>query len=50
MVRLAQSLAQSNQAVQACAALSEFDQRYAARASAAVKANAATVRRGARCQ
>jgi tol-pal system protein YbgF len=49
MVRLAQALYQSNQAPQACAALTEFDQRYAARASAAVKSNADVVRRRARC-
>jgi tol-pal system protein YbgF len=49
MVRLSQALMQSNQAAQACAALAEFDQRYASRASAAVKANADAVRRRARC-
>ena len=49
MARLAQSLANSNQAGQACAALAQFDQRYAARASAAVKANAQTARTRARC-
>ncbi|OYX34016.1 MAG: hypothetical protein B7Y99_06465 [Caulobacterales bacterium 32-69-10] len=49
MVRLAQALTQSNQAPQACAALAEFDQRYAARATAAVKTNADAVRRRARC-
>ncbi|HTK33752.1 MAG TPA: tetratricopeptide repeat protein [Caulobacteraceae bacterium] len=49
MVRLSQALVQSNQTAQACAALSEFDQRYAARASAAVKTNAEAVRRRARC-
>jgi tol-pal system protein YbgF len=47
--RLAQSLANSNQNAQACAALATFDQRYAARASAAVKANAQTARTRARC-
>jgi len=49
MARLAQSLANANQPGQACAALAEFDQRYAARASAAVKANAQTARTRARC-
>ena len=49
MVRLAQSLTQSNQAAQACAALAEYDQRYAARAAAAVKTNAEAVRKRARC-
>jgi tol-pal system protein YbgF len=49
MARLAQSLANSNQAGQACAALAQFDQQYAARASAAVKANAQTARTRARC-
>ncbi len=49
MARLAQSLAIANQSAQACAALAEFDQRYAARASAAVKANAQTARTRARC-
>ena len=49
MARLAQSLANANQPAQACAALAEFDQRYAARASAAVRANAQTARTRARC-
>lgn len=49
MARLAQSLANSNQAGQACAALAQFDKQYAARASAAVKANAQTARTRARC-
>lgn len=49
MVRLSQSLLQSNQTAQACAALREFDQRYAARAAAAVKTNADAVRRRAAC-
>jgi tol-pal system protein YbgF len=49
MVRLAQALSQSNQNDQACAALSEFDQRYAAKAAAAIKTNAEAVRRRARC-
>lgn len=49
MARLAQSLANANQNAQACAALAEFDQRYAAKASAAVKANAQTARTRARC-
>jgi TolA-binding protein len=49
MVRLAQALTQSSQNAQACAALAEFDQRYAARATAAVKTNANTVRTRARC-
>lgn len=49
MVRLAQSLTQSSQNTQACAALAEFDRRYAAKAAAAVKTNADAVRRRARC-
>jgi tol-pal system protein YbgF len=49
MARLAQSLAFSNQAAQACAALAEFNTRYAARASAAVKTNAQAARTRARC-
>lgn len=49
MVRLSQALTQSNQNAQACAALAEFDQRYAAKAAAAVKTNADAVRRRARC-
>lgn len=49
MARLAQSLAYSNQAPQACAALAEFDSRYAAKATAAVKANAQVARTRARC-
>jgi tol-pal system protein YbgF len=49
MVRLSQALLQGGQNTQACAALSEFDQRYASRASAALKTNADAVRRRARC-
>jgi len=49
MARLAQSLAYSNQTAQACAALGEFDQRYASRASTAVKAYAQTARTRAKC-
>ena len=49
MAKLAQSLAFSNQTSQACAALTEFDQRYAARASAAVKTVAQSARTRARC-
>lgn len=49
MVRLAQALTQSSQGSQACAALAEFDARYAARAPAAVKTNAEAVRKRARC-
>ena len=49
MARLAQSLAFSNQSAQACAALAEFNTRYAARASAAVKTNAQAARTRARC-
>jgi tol-pal system protein YbgF len=49
MVRLAQSLSQSGQDAQACAALAEFDQRYAKRAGAALKKNAEAVARRARC-
>jgi tol-pal system protein YbgF len=49
MVRLAQALAQSNQTAQACAALTEYDQRYAAKAPAAVKTNANALRKRAGC-
>ena len=49
MVRLSESLAQTNQADQACAAVDEFDRAYAAKASAAVKTRAAAVRRRAKC-
>jgi len=49
MVRLSQSLLQSNQDAQACAALSEFDRRYAAKASGNLKSNADAVRRRANC-
>ena len=49
MVRLAQTLNQSGQDAQACAALSEFDSRYAAKAGAAIKTNAEAVRRRAHC-
>jgi tol-pal system protein YbgF len=49
MARLAQSLANASQNAQACAAIVQFDQRYAARASAAVKANAQAARTRARC-
>jgi len=49
MVRLAESLAQSNQAPQACAAVEEFNQRYAAGASAAIKKRATNVRAKAKC-
>lgn len=49
MARLAQSLANSNQNQQACAAIATFNERYAARATAAVKANAQTARTRARC-
>lgn len=47
--KLAQSLANSNQLPQACAALAEFDQRYAARASAAAKTAAQAARTRAKC-
>ncbi len=50
MVRLADSLQRENQSTQACAALSEYDQRYAARAAAPVRASAAAVRKRARCE
>ena len=49
MVRLAESLNLSGQAPQACAAASEFTQRYAATASAAVKKRATAVRTRAKC-
>jgi len=49
MVRLAQSLTQSGQGSQACAALAEFDRRYAARANANLKSNADAVRKRAAC-
>jgi tol-pal system protein YbgF len=49
MARLAQSLANSNQIAQACAALADFDKTYAARATAAAKANAQTARTRAKC-
>ena len=49
MARLAQSLANASQNAQACAALAEFDKTYAARATAAVKANAQAARTRARC-
>jgi tol-pal system protein YbgF len=49
MVRLAESLQQSGQAPQACAAVAEFNQRYAAGASAAVKKRATSVGTKAKC-
>jgi tol-pal system protein YbgF len=49
MVRLAESLQQSGQAPQACAAVAEFNQRYAAGASAAVKKRATGVGSKAKC-
>jgi len=49
MVRLAESLQQSGQAPQACAAVAEFNQRYAAGASAAVKKRATSVGAKAKC-
>ncbi len=48
-VKLAQSLAQINQTQSACAALAEFNRRYAATAAAAVKTRAATTRTRAQC-
>ena len=48
-VRLAQSLAEINQAASACAALSEFNRRYGAAAPAAVKTRAAATRTRAAC-
>jgi tol-pal system protein YbgF len=49
MVRLAQSLNAGNQPAQACAALSEYDKSYAARATAAVKADAAALKTRLKC-
>ena len=49
MAKLAQSLALSNQAPQACAALADFNERYAARASAAAKTAAQAARTRAKC-
>ena len=49
MVRLAESLAQTGQAPQACAAVEEFNSRYAAGAAAAVKKRATNVRAKAKC-
>ncbi len=49
MVRLGESLVQTNQNAQACAAADEFEKTYAARASAAAKTRAASVRRRAKC-
>lgn len=48
-VRLAASLSQAGRAPDACAALGEFDRRYAATAPTAVKARATTIRRTAAC-
>jgi TolA-binding protein len=48
-VRLAASLNQAGRASDACAALGEFDRRYAATALTAVKARAAVVRKAAAC-
>ena len=48
-VRLAQSLNQAGRNPDACAALGEFDRRYAATAATAVKARAALTRRSAAC-
>ena len=49
MVRLAESLQLSAQLPQACAAVEEFNSRYAAGASAAVKKRATSVRAKAKC-
>lgn len=48
-VRLAQSLNQAGRNPDACAALGEFDRRYAAAAPTAVKARATLTRRAAAC-
>ncbi len=48
-VRLAASLAQAGRAPDACAALGEFDRRYAATATAAVKSRATATRTRAAC-
>ena len=49
MVRLAESLQQSGQTPQACAAVAEFTDRYAAGASAAIKKRATNIRAKAKC-
>lgn len=49
MVRLAESLQQSGQGPQACAAVAEFTQRYAAGAAPAVKKRATNVNTKAKC-
>jgi tol-pal system protein YbgF len=48
-VKLARALAATNRADQACAALGEFDRRYAATAPKAVKARAASTAASAKC-
>lgn len=48
-LKLAQSLTQLNRAENACAAVGEFDTRYGATASAALKARAQAVRARAKC-
>jgi TolA-binding protein len=49
VVRLSASLIELKRAEDACRALSEYDQRYAAKAATAVKARAKDVRTRAAC-
>ena len=48
-MKLARALAETNRPPEACAALSEFEHRYHASASATVKARAEAVRTRAQC-